>query len=410
MTEKTVERASTESRVREDDDDSLMDAVESPATSSSDALTIDRIEVYKCVFPLARPFMLGHASVDRREYVVIRITDTSGTSGVAFALSRGAPTDTALSELVGPRLLGRDPVDIEGTMQQIRRGLQPIAAEGLVGRALSLIDIALWDLRGKHLDSPVWKLLGATRSTAPIQIVEGYPIDGETDSQFIDRICARVSEGYKHIKVAYGAAQPDAFTTRLEAMMRVIPHDVSVNVDVAWSWYDLDIARHVLGRWNHLDLAWIEDPVAADDLDALAAIRSMSRLPIGVGDEVSRPTTLRTAAESGLVDVLRADLTCAGGFSALPALIDSAHAIRLSTHVYPQIHRHAVLGATANGPVEMFPPISPWDTCAEFVAPAECELVDGVVSITPPTAPGLGIEIDWQRVYSASVRSARISA
>ncbi|MFD1716098.1 mandelate racemase/muconate lactonizing enzyme family protein [Amnibacterium flavum] len=409
MTEKTVVRAITESLEREQAGEGKSAAVYELSTAY-DSLTIERIEVFKCVFPLARPFMLGHASVDRREYVVIRITDSSGASGVAFALSRGAPTDTVISELVGPRFLGRGSVDIEGTMQQVRRGLQPFAAEGVVGRALSLIDIALWDLRGKHLDSPVWKLLGATRSTAPIQIVEGYPIDGETDSQFIDRICARVDEGYKHIKIAYGAAQPDAFTNRLEAMMKAVPDEVSVNVDVAWSWYDLDVARHVLGRWNHLNLAWIEDPVAADDLETLAAIRSMSRLPIGVGDEVSRAATLRTAAESGLVDVLRADLTCAGGFSALPSLVDSAHAISLSTHVYPQIHRHAVLGATANGPVEMFPPVSPWDTCAEFVAPAECELMDGVVSITPPTRPGLGIDIDWQRVASASVRSARITA
>jgi L-alanine-DL-glutamate epimerase-like enolase superfamily enzyme len=377
-------------------------------TERPEPRTVQNIEVFRCTFPLARPFPLGHSTIDRREYIVLRVTDSTGAEGTAFSLARGAPTDVVIAELIAPRWINEDISAIPAAMERARQRLQPLAAEGLVGRALSLLDIALWDLQGKHLGQPVWQLLGAKRATAPVQIVEGYPVEGETDQAFIDRILARVDQGYRYVKLAYGAKNPDAFTTRLEALMATIPDDVAVSVDVAWAWYDLDLARRLLERWNPLRLAWIEDPVSADDIETLASIRAMTPLPIGVGDEVARPAALIDAANSGLINVLRTDITCAGGFSRFTDLVSAAQGLTVSTHVYPQIHVHAALGVTARGPVEMFPAISPWDTCAEFVAPLSTAIEEGVQVVRAPTTPGLGLELDWQRIKSAAVRIAEI--
>jgi L-alanine-DL-glutamate epimerase-like enolase superfamily enzyme len=370
---------------------------------------LERVEVRRCVFPLERPFRLGQNVIEGREYVVLTVEDSVGATGNAFALARGGPSDVVLAEMVAPRWVGARLDDIEYVTRGITRSLLPHAQEGLLGRALSLIDVALWDLRGQREGASVARLLGAQRRSAPVMVVEGYPIDGESDAQFVDRLLARADEGFRFIKVAYTASDPVAFTQRLELLMSQLPDDVVVAVDVAWSWYDIELARSLLDRWNRLELGWIEDPVGADDLEQLKALKAAATAPIAMGDEVARPETLMALGRSESVDVLRVDITCAGGFTRFREVASAAGSSVISTHVYPELHVHAALGATDRGPVEMFPPSPPWDTAYKFVRPLETELEDAIRVARAPEGPGLGLEIDQLRVEEATVRSAVVN-
>ena len=384
----------------------------SSIASREGASTLDemvvRIEARTCVFPLPGPFLLGRRRIEHREYVVVTVTDSSGVKGNAFGLSRGAPIESIVTAMLGPLFIGSNIADPGAVSIDVGERLQPHATEGLVGRAMSLIDIALWDILGQHLRQPVGELLGARRRSAPAMVVEGYPKAAEDDAMFVDRLLGRVDEGYKFLKVAWGATDPGAFTDRLSLLMRHLPQGVAVAVDAAWGWQDEKVASRQLKDWALFDLAWIEDPVPADDLKALRRMREGSGLRFGVGDEVARVRTLLEVATSGTVDVLRVDVTCAGGFSRFAEIAATAEKSNLmvSTHVYPELHVHAALGATHEGPVEFFPPKSPWDTAWEFVSPVEPTMQAGIRVFESPTSVGLGLQLDWSRIEATTATSS----
>jgi mandelate racemase len=112
--------------------------------------------------------------------------------------------------------------------------------------------------------------------------------------------------------------------------------------------------------------------------------------------------------DSGAVDVLRADATCVGGITGLLAVREHARArgIPVSTHIYPELHRHVVLADPGGGLLEAFRADSPFDTPQAFSTPPALELdpSSGVRVVRAPPEPGLGLRIDWEQVERHSTR------
>jgi L-alanine-DL-glutamate epimerase-like enolase superfamily enzyme len=378
---------------------------------STSQRTLSSIETLRCSFPLARPFLLGFNMIDERDYVVLKLVDTDGNEGYSFALARGAPTDLVIAELVGPRFFGLSIDDPGRCQQQVSQSLLPHYSEGLINRALSLIDIAMWDQNGRANNQPVWQLLGGASREMPVLLVEGYPMQDESDTEFVDRVVAKVDDGYQYIKLTYGSADPDAFTRKLRRLAARLPAGAQVCVDVGFIWGDPRVAEDILDAWADLDLLWIEDPAGADNVEAFRGLRQRTRLPLAAGDEVTRGQALADAVSAGVLDVVRIDSTCVGGFTGMRWL--AGHVERaghtVSTHVYPELNLHGACGLTAAGPIEMFPPGNPWDTAWQFVQPPSPVLQNDRRVLRPTGVPGLGLEIDWDRVTSATVRRSHIS-
>lgn len=365
------------------------------------------IESWKCSFPLA-PFRIGRTTIASREYNVVRVTTAAGVQGAAFGIAKSVPVDLAVTETIAPHYLGREVTDPAAAYHAASLAILPNYVEGIVGRAISLVDIAIWDAYGQHAGSPVWKLLGARRQSAPVLLVEGYPIDAESDEAFVERLGARAQAGYSLLKVAYTAHDVVRLTRRLHLLCEALPAGVQVVVDGLYCWRDLEAARAVISSWQDLELAWVEDPVLADDFTALTRLRTMWHGLIGIGDEVTRQATLYEGVKRGAYDVLRLDAMTAGGLTNFGELARAAesHGVLVSTHGYPEVHRHAAFGATAAGPLEMVPVDSRWDAFYRFVEPARVtvEPVTGMQTITAEDEPGLGLRIDWQAVEAAAVR------
>jgi L-alanine-DL-glutamate epimerase-like enolase superfamily enzyme len=373
---------------------------------------LSSIEVARCSFPLAKPFLLGFNMIDKRDYVVVKLVDTDGHEGYSFALARGAPTDLVIAELVGPRFFGLSIDDPALCQQQVSQSLLPHYSEGLINRALSLIDIAIWDQKGRANGQPAWQLLGGESREMPVLLVEGYPMQDESDGEFVERVLAKVHDGYRYIKLTYGSADPDAFTRKLRQLVERMPAGAQVCVDVGFIWGDPRVAEEILEAWADLNLLWIEDPAGADDLEAFRGLRQRTRLPLAAGDEVTRGQALADAVGAGLLDVVRIDSTCIGGFTGMRSLARKVeHAGRtVSTHVYPELNLHGACGLTSAGPIEMFPPGNPWDTAWQFVQPPAPRLKGDRRVLAPSESPGLGLEIDWDRVTAATLRHSHISA
>lgn len=403
--------------------------------------TIERIETWYLRVPLETPITLGEMVIAHRDFVLVRVGTAGGAEGVAYSLTRGAPLDLVLADVVAPRLLGRDALDPAARREELVRGLVMLGAVGLVGRALSLVDICLWDIKARLAGLPVWRLLGGgddssatseasgpreasatseasgpaaaagMRGHAPVIMVAPYARPGEEDAAYAERLVGLVARGYSTLKL-YPMPDPVAMRARLAVVRQRLGERIGLVVDMSWSFRTAAQAVEAVGMWEDLGLAWVEDPFPADEWRSIRALSEAVDTPIGVGDEVSEPSVVERLISERAVDLVRLDATSMGGFTGFAALLRQAESAGLpvSPHAYGEIQQHCVFGWGGVSPVELFAPDSPtWGT-GRFMRrqldvdpSAEPAIPHG--ELAAPSTPGLGLEFDWSAVRALSLRN-----
>ena len=354
---------------------------------------IDAVETWACSIPLPKPLSFGKFTVATREYAAVRISTRGGLVADCLGHTRRSPVDVAIADLLAPRLIGKDAFDLGERLSDLRRATLAIEQDGVIGRALSLVDICLWDIRAQALNVPVWRMLGGHRRDVPIALVEGYAIEGESEDDLVARLVQRNAEGYRFFKVEaahYGDPEP---VRRILAGVRSSVH-ATFTCDLAWSWQTAREGLAASAAWEGLGVAWIEDPMPRERVSEMAFLRQHSEIPIGVGDEATRVADLEGLMDGGCVDVLRVDATTIGGFSAAQALAVQAtrRGFRVSYHVNPEVHRHCIFANDAADHIEIFPADRPFD-CSHVLIEEPCfsTIRGGIVS--PPEAPGTGLRL-----------------
>ena len=370
---------------------------------------IDRVEAWHCRIALQTPIVLGDLVIKHRDFVIVRVGASDGLQGAAYALSRGAPVDLVVTELLAPVLLGRNALDIPRRVEELARAVVALGPVGVVQRAISLIDICLWDIKGQVAGLPVWRLLGGYRENADVMLVAPYAEAQESDAAYAERLAEPAARGYAALKL-YPLADPAAMARRLAALRRTLGDRVGLVVDMAWSWRTAQQAIDAVRTWEDFALSWVEDPFPASEWPSIRALADAVRTPIGAGDEVSVRATMDTLIAERAVDLVRLDATTIGGFSQFAAVRESAGraGYAVSPHAYPEIHRHCVFAWPNVGPVEIFPPGSPtWGT-SSFLE-EEIDLSPSSALISAPSDAGLGLRIDWGAVASLSTRSTSVA-
>ena len=367
-------------------------------------VVIDRVEVVLCRVPLETPVDLGIITVEHRDFVLVRIRTADGVEGVAYALTRGAPTDLVITDLLAPVLLGKDALSIDERVDEMRRAMVTLGPVGIVGRAISLLEVCLWDIRAKTASEPVWKALGGSGEPADALLVAPYSSPTESHAAYAERLAPLAAKPYSIIKL-YPLADSEAMADRLAALRRTLGDDVRLAIDMAWLWRSSDESIAAVRRWAEYDLTWVEDPHVADDWPTIKALTDAVTTPIAVGDEVSVRAVSESLVREGAVDVLRLDATTIGGLGVFSEIRDLARSsgLRTAPHAYGEIHRHVVHAWPDVGPVELFPPRSPTWGVSRFLE--ELVLPDGASSIEAPTEPGLGLHIDWDAVAALALRT-----
>jgi galactonate dehydratase len=253
------------------------------------------------------------------------------------------------------------------------------------GGALTALEMALWDIKGKVLGQPVWNLLGGRfRDRIPVY---GHAKTPATAQKLTDL-------GYRGIKVGFtGAVDVD----KLAAVRESVSPDVDIMVDAHGpSWMTPGDAIVLARKLEPLDLLFLEDPVAPENLDALARVRDATSIPIAAGERVSTIWGIRPYIERELVDVIQPDTGRAGGITQMRkmAAMAEGHFITMAPH------------SGSLGPVAEFAALHVMATIPnalmlerlEFDWPGRYEVVrpvlkveDGAIAV--PDAPGLGVEI-----------------
>jgi L-alanine-DL-glutamate epimerase-like enolase superfamily enzyme len=378
--------------------------------SSDRTARIDRVEAWHCRVPLATPLQLGDIRIAQRDFVIVRITTADGLEGVAYALSRGGPVDVAATDLLAPLVLGRSALDIPRRGADMAHGTLAHGGTGIVQRALSLVDLCLWDIKARAVGLPVWRLLGGYREEAPVLLVAPYVEPMESHEDYAARLAPSVARGYRALKL-YPEPDVQVMAGRLAAMRQAFGPEIGLVVDMAWAWRSPRPAIHAVTTWAPFDLAWVEDPMPPADWRSIRRLARGVDTPIGAGDDVSTPAVIDALIAHSAVGVLRLDATTIGGFTEFDRIrqVATAAGLPVSPHAYPEIHRHCVFAWPGVDPIEMFMPGSPtWG--ASVLLEAEDDLTPGRATLSAPTEPGLGLHLDWDGVEGHAIRRSSVRA
>jgi L-alanine-DL-glutamate epimerase-like enolase superfamily enzyme len=362
--------------------------------------SIREVTCFDCSVPLPRPLIVGHATVTRRTYAVIRIRTAGGLEGAAYAFGRGLPIATVVESALAPLLVDADPATPELLRTRLSGAYWPYAEHGLFAVAASAVDLALWDLLGKRLGAPLADLLGRFRREVPVCGVGGYKFEGSSGlGDLQEEMAGFMRLGFRSVKLTIGADDAQTDARRIAAVREVVGADCTVVVDAFRSFTSLEDALRRLRLLEPFDLSYVEDPFSETLAPLVAELRRRSGMLIGLGENLSGHRAFRALIASDAVDVVRCDATVVGGvreFMASAALA-SAHGLEVSAHVHPNVHVQfgAAVANLHPAGLEYMPPDSGLDGLDDLLK-TRLEVRDGNALL--PDRPGLGLDWDWDAV------------
>jgi L-talarate/galactarate dehydratase len=324
-----------------------------------------------------------------RDFVTLTLRTDAGIEGIGYAFFGGnlAPQLKGMVETLAALIIGQDPLPIEALVNKIRAAT--IAGpSGMVTLALSAIDIALWDIKGKALNVPVATLAGGYRSTVPTYASGALSREGTLDNLLR---CARTLKeaGWKQMKTQL--ALPGATTVpkeieRIREVRKVIGDDIDLMCDINQRW-DVRQAISIGTRIEEYGLYWLEDAVACDDFAGHAAVSAALATPTAAGEYVFGIVPFRHMFEARSVDIAMLDVVRTGGITGWLKIAAMAEAFNLPvvSHLYPEISVH-LIAAIPNGLTVEY---MPWTTNMFLEVP---KMSGG--TLTVPQKPGLGLAFD----------------
>ncbi len=357
-------------------------------------MRITEVKVQAYSYPVSPAW----GSIDQRqlaEITLVTVSTDEGIEGYSMGQVQG-PATVLAQEVVSvarPRILGEDALDREKIWQQLwelgRRTRLSI-------RAISCIDVALWDIAGKAFNTPVYKLLGAYRDKVPAYA--SSPIHSSTE-RFVEEALDCKSRGYQAYKL-HPPRIPEKDVEISRAVRLAVGDGMKLMLDPA-GYYDHRQAMWVGRRLEELNFYWYEEPIADYDISGYAELCRALDISVLVGEVQS--ANLYSAVEflsRGAADELLADVFMQGGITPLMKIahLCEAFGTKLAVHHgasgignWANLH---CLGALKNSDfLEILVPEGPHNYGLGSYARIDA---DGFVTL--PQKPGLGVEIDWSYI------------
>jgi mandelate racemase len=347
-----------------------------------DALTIQKIRARPVDAPLARPIRTAVGTIPSAPLVLIDVFTEEGVVGSAYIF---AYATVALGPLV--RLINGLDQETRGKtvtpferLRDFDRRFRLLGWNGLVGMAVSGLDMALWDALGKAAGWPVARLLGSAPAPLP-----AYDSFGVVDPRADERaLAASIEQGFRGIKIKLGDGDLQRDVATVYAVRQIIGGDITLMVDYNQSLSPFEAKRRINSLAVY-DLHWVEEPVHASDLDGHARVRAESPVPIQTGENWSFPRDMASAIAAGACDLAMLDVMKIGGVTGWmrAAALAEAASLPVSSHTFIEPSAH-VLAAT---------PTAHWlehlDIARQILA-EPCTVEQGTV-----TARGPGLGLVW---------------
>ena len=339
--------------------------------------------------PADNPLVVGlPAPTDTREFVTLELGTDQGAVGLGLTFFGGALTPAlkvAVDELA--RLtVGEDPTQVEAITAKLRRAAGSSGPGGIFTLALSAIDIACWDLKGKAMNQSVCALLGGLRDRvatyASGALMRPHPTD------YLAKAGPRLRDmGFRQMKMQCGSEPTVAASVeRVRVMRESIGPDIDLMCDINQLW-SVNQAIEIGRRIEPYHLFWLEDPTTHDDYPGMARIADALTTPIAAGEYHYGIVPFRHLLEHRSIDIVMIDLLRAGGITQWMKIAGMAEAFNLPvvSHLVPEIHVHLVAAIPNGLTVEYMP----WTLNLYEQTPP----IEGG-QLVVPKKPGLGLAFD----------------
>ena len=324
------------------------------------------------------------------DFVTLCIGTDEGIEGIGVTFFGGALTGAlkAAVDALGARTLGMDPLKVELIVETLSAAAGSAGPGGIYTLALSAIDIALWDIKGKAQGVPVSTLLGGLRQSVPTYA--SGALMRSTPQDVLERSAARLVErGFTQMKMQLalpGVTSPEIEVARACAIRAAVGPGVDLMCDINQRW-DVRQAISIGSRVEEVRFYWLEDVVACDDFKGLARVAEALATPLAGGEYLYGLAPFRHMMEAGSVDIPMIDVLRAGGITQWMKIAAMAQAFNLPvvSHLLPEVHVH-MIAAIPNGLTVEY---MPWS----------CRLFEEVPrpvggKLTVPDKPGLGLNFD----------------
>jgi D-arabinonate dehydratase len=358
-------------------------------------MKICRVEALAISIPLRTAVSDAVRRITHRDHLIVRIATTDGLEGSGFTL--GYDSSKAMVSLVEtiyrPILEGADALESEHLWAEMYRSSIQAGRRGAALRAMSAIDIALWDLRGKATGLPVMQLLGVHSTNLRCYATGGYYREGQTIDGLIREMQGYIDQGFSAVKLKVGRLGAREDAQRLGAVRKALGDEVEILLDANGGWPDAPAAISAMRRLEEYRPYWIEEPVRADNLAAMARIAEALEVPVATGELESTRWAFAELLERKAADILQPDATVVGGVGEWLKVAHMAAAfdVPVAPHYNWDIHTQ-LLATIPNGLFIEY-----------FVRGADVKVFDEVLAnpicpqhgyIRPRTEPGFGIV--WQ--------------
>jgi D-arabinonate dehydratase len=342
-------------------------------------------------WPRQKPITNGKHTYTHASLGLVKIETDTEITGIG--LGDMSPIATATVAHLKPELIGEDPLDVERLWHKMWVP-KLIGRRGITTRAISAIDIGLWDFRAKVAGMPLYKLLGGYRDRVPTYIAGGYYEEGKGLNELAQEMIENVEMGAKAIKMKVGAVSIREDVERVKTVREAIGPDVKLMADAncAYRYYE---AIQLAKRIEEYDPFWFEEPITPDDYEGHRKLAAATTIPIATGEnEYTRYGFRDLIAQQG-VAILNADAIILGGVTEFMkvAALAQAYDLDIAPHGPQEIHVHLV-AAIANGLILEFyrDTVDPmWGKIYHHTLRLND---DGTVS--PPNVPGIGIDPNYE--------------
>jgi len=377
-------------------------------------MKITGIKAYPLVQPLEKmTFGFSQGWISSRQTTIVTISTDEGIEGVGESFGPAKAIAAAVESYCAPMIIGKDPFNSSPIWDLVYGYLRANSQKGILVEALSAIDIALWDIKGKALGMPIYKLLGgAYRDKAKVYATGLYRPDVKNPVEaLVEEALGYKEDGFPAMKLKIGHVSPEEDLAIIKAIRDAIGYDIKLMVDANCA-YDATEAIKLAKEMEKYDIYWFEEPVPPEDIEGSLEVKNNTTIRVTTGECEFTRYGFWQLINRRATDILQPDICCAGGFSEVQKILAMATAanIQCIPHVWgtnvaiaAALQFYATIPPIpikANPPEPFFEYDRSPNPLREGTSREKFAVSGGYIAI--PQKPGLGITLDMDFVKAKS--------